>query len=168
MDCRPPVSSDHGVSQTRILEWIAISSQPRDWTCVSFMGREDLHHWATRAINSGINDDLTDGGSLLERQPTFAQLSVTKPNWVFLPSFNRAKLPTLGCGIRKCSVYCRRHTRNLDTSCSTKPKFFHEFQESIFKGKVREESQRVCVQLMYSFLSGWWWGNRVALQDLTL
>ena len=34
MDCRPPGSSDHGISQARILEWVALShsrgsSQPR-------------------------------------------------------------------------------------------------------------------------------------------
>ena len=37
MDCRPPGSSVHGISQARILEWIAIffsrgSSQPRTET----------------------------------------------------------------------------------------------------------------------------------------
>ena len=35
MDCSPPGSSVHGISQARILEWVAISlsrgsSQPRD------------------------------------------------------------------------------------------------------------------------------------------
>ena len=40
----------HGISQLRILEWIAISfskgsSQPRDWT---WIGRQILYHWATR------------------------------------------------------------------------------------------------------------------------
>ena len=44
MDCSPPVSSVHGISQARILEWVAIpcckgSSQPRDQTPVSFTGR---------------------------------------------------------------------------------------------------------------------------------
>ena len=39
-DCSPPGSSIHGISQARILEWVAItysseSSQPRNWTCVS-------------------------------------------------------------------------------------------------------------------------------------
>ena len=39
-DCSPPGSSVHGISQARILEWVAISyfrasSQPRDWACVS-------------------------------------------------------------------------------------------------------------------------------------
>ena len=40
MDCSPPGSSVHGISQARILEWVAISfskgsSQPTDQTCVS-------------------------------------------------------------------------------------------------------------------------------------
>ena len=40
MDCRPPGSSVHGISQARILEWVAISSsrgssRPRDQTHVS-------------------------------------------------------------------------------------------------------------------------------------
>ena len=40
MDCSPPVSSVHGILQTRILEWVVmlsfrVSSQPRDWTPVS-------------------------------------------------------------------------------------------------------------------------------------
>ena len=52
MNCSPPGSSVRGISQARILEWIAISSsrrssQPRDWTCVSnvsCIGRQVLHH----------------------------------------------------------------------------------------------------------------------------
>ena len=40
MECSPPVSSVHGISQGRILEWVAISfsrisSRPRDQTQVS-------------------------------------------------------------------------------------------------------------------------------------
>ena len=40
MDCSPPGSSGHGISQVRLLEWVAISSprgssRPRDQTCVS-------------------------------------------------------------------------------------------------------------------------------------
>ena len=46
-------SSDHGVAQARILEWVAIpssrgSSQPRDRTWVSCIGRRVLYNWATR------------------------------------------------------------------------------------------------------------------------
>ena len=43
MDCSPPGSSVHGISQTRILEWVAISfsrasSQTRDPTGISYIG----------------------------------------------------------------------------------------------------------------------------------
>ena len=42
MNCSPPGSSVPGISQARILEWVAISSsrvssQPRDWTQVSYI-----------------------------------------------------------------------------------------------------------------------------------
>ena len=51
MDCGPPGSSVHGISQARILEWVAISfsrgsSKPRDHiSCISSC---ILYHWATR------------------------------------------------------------------------------------------------------------------------
>ena len=55
MDCSPPGSSVHGISQARILEWVAVSfswrsSQPRDRTrifYVSCIGRRVLNHCAT-------------------------------------------------------------------------------------------------------------------------
>ena len=44
MDCNPPGSSVHGISQARILKWVATSfsrgsSQPRDRTFISCIGR---------------------------------------------------------------------------------------------------------------------------------
>ena len=53
MDCSQPGSTDHGILQVRILEWVAISSsrgssQPRDQTCISCTGRQVLYHWAIR------------------------------------------------------------------------------------------------------------------------
>ena len=53
MDCSLPRSSVHGISQARILEWVAMSSSrgsswPRDWTWVSCIGRQILYCWATR------------------------------------------------------------------------------------------------------------------------
>ena len=52
MACSPPRSSVHGISQARVLKWVAIclsrgSSQSRDRTCVSCIGRWILYHWAT-------------------------------------------------------------------------------------------------------------------------
>ena len=53
IDCSPSGFSVHGISQARLLEWVAISfsrgsSQPRDWTHISCIGRQILYHWATR------------------------------------------------------------------------------------------------------------------------
>ena len=52
MDCSPPDSSVHEISQARILEWVAISSSrgsscPRAWTWNSCIGKQILYHWAT-------------------------------------------------------------------------------------------------------------------------
>ena len=46
--CSLPDSTVHGILQARILEWVAMlpsrgSSWPRDWTCVSFIGRWVLY-----------------------------------------------------------------------------------------------------------------------------
>ena len=67
MDCIPPGSSVHGISQARILEWVAISfprtsSWPRDRTQVSCIVRKILYHWATREAQGkyrGTNIYLT-------------------------------------------------------------------------------------------------------------
>ena len=50
MDCSPPGSSVHGILQGRILEWVAIpfsrgSSQPRDWTHVSWITGRFFSVW---------------------------------------------------------------------------------------------------------------------------
>ena len=53
IDCSPLGSSVQGISQARIVEWVAIffsreSSRPGDRTCVSCIGQQILYHWATR------------------------------------------------------------------------------------------------------------------------
>ena len=55
MDCSLPGSSVHGISQARILEWVAISfssgsSPPRDQTCILCIGRWVLYHWAALEV----------------------------------------------------------------------------------------------------------------------
>ena len=52
VDCSPPGSSVHRISQARIQEWVAVSSSrgfspPRDWTWVSCIGRRIFHHSVT-------------------------------------------------------------------------------------------------------------------------
>ena len=53
MNCSAPGSSVHGISQARILQWVAMSlsrgsSQSRDWSCISCIGRQILCYRATR------------------------------------------------------------------------------------------------------------------------
>ena len=53
MDCSPPDSFVHGISQAWILEWVAISfSKGSSWlmdrTHISCIGRWILYHWAMR------------------------------------------------------------------------------------------------------------------------
>ena len=51
VDCRPPDFFVHGIFLAKILQCIAIffsrgSLQPKDWICVSCIGKAILHHWA--------------------------------------------------------------------------------------------------------------------------
>ena len=53
MDCSPPGSSVHGISQASILEWVAISfskgsSWHRNWTHVSCIDSQFPYCWATK------------------------------------------------------------------------------------------------------------------------
>ena len=70
MDCILPGFSIHGISQARILEWVAISfsrgsSWPKDQTCLFYVGRQILYPWATNRFsnsskfkrNENINPD---------------------------------------------------------------------------------------------------------------
>ena len=56
MDCSLPGSSIHGISQAKLLEWVAISSsrgsfQPRDWTPVSCTGRQILYWHLVQSLS---------------------------------------------------------------------------------------------------------------------
>ena len=66
MDCSPPGSSVYGISQAKILEWVAISFsrgsfQPRDWTCISCTGRWILYHWVTREAHWSLHPPCNKG-----------------------------------------------------------------------------------------------------------
>ena len=70
-------SSVHGISQARILEWVAISfswgsSQPKDWTCVSCISRQILYHWTTWEAQLKVsNSSLLCIAELCEVVPQF-------------------------------------------------------------------------------------------------
>ena len=60
MDCSQPGSSVHGIILARILDWVATfssrgTSQPRDRTCVSCIGRRILYFQATREVPTFIS-----------------------------------------------------------------------------------------------------------------
>ena len=90
-------SSVHGISQARILEWVAIcfsrgSSQPRDWTWVFCAAGRFFTSWATREVlltckfypyipqNCGKARDLSLGKSL--QGPWWENLSTHNIFWL--------------------------------------------------------------------------------------
>ena len=77
LDYSPPDSSVHGISQTRILEWVPISSfressWPRDRTHVSCIGRWVLYRWATWASHINIHADVNSSVQSLSHVRLFA------------------------------------------------------------------------------------------------
>ena len=103
LDCNPPGSSVHGILQTRILQWVAISSSrkasfwPRDpahITCVSCMGRRVLDHEShlgsldseSKCLGHGVRKE---DSSLSRAAAAFAQPSAGKKATlpVSLPSY---------------------------------------------------------------------------------
>lgn len=59
-----------------------------------------------------------------------------------------------------------RQARGTGTNAQ-KTELCDDFQGRDFKGKVREGSCKVHVQLVYNSLIGWWLGNRVVSQGFT-
>ena len=73
-----PASPVHGISQARILEWVAISfsresSRLRDWTCICCISRQILYHRATSGDPYWIRVDLNPMTVVLIRKGTFWQ-----------------------------------------------------------------------------------------------
>ena len=89
MDYSPPGSSVHRISHARILEWIAISfsrgsSQPRDRTWVSYIGRQILYHWATREAPTQLRNSFNFPRISIPLIWSFSAISV--PLMTTLPS----------------------------------------------------------------------------------
>ena len=65
VDCSPPNSSVQGILQAVTPEWVAIpfsreTSQPRDWTQVSYTAGKFFTIWATRKV---LSHSYVNGGS---------------------------------------------------------------------------------------------------------
>ena len=100
MGYSPPASSVHGILQSRILMWVAISSsrgssQPRDQTQVSCIGSWILYHWATweaLIVGAGIKFWI---------KPTWLRLLVQEiliwtPHAGTRKSWNLSKMSSIG------------------------------------------------------------------------
>ena len=111
MDCSLSASSVRGISQARILEWVVTSfsrrsSQPRDWTPISCIGRQGLCHWDTReALANYALWCVCVCAKLLQSCPLCASLYGPYPSrlhgilearimeWVAIPSSSGASWP---------------------------------------------------------------------------
>ena len=106
MDCSPPGSTVHGISQARILEWVAISysrgySQPRDQTRVSCIGRQILVYIQSQSPNSfhpGIQLSSLHSTSVVslncnDASMTSHNLASTHPTDLLWPSFPHLSMP---------------------------------------------------------------------------
>ena len=80
MDCNPPGTSAHGIFQARLLQWVMAisfswgSSQPRDQTCISCIGRWIFYHlaiWEALVLSHSVVSDI-----LHAPPPTLSQVLV--------------------------------------------------------------------------------------------
>ena len=108
MNCNPPCSSVRGILQAGILEWVAIpfsrgSSQPRDWTQVSYIADGFFTVWVTREavswgspkntlIPQALSTPQEEGGGLM------LELWVPLGRIVLLPVALQATLPPAPLG----------------------------------------------------------------------
>ena len=80
-DCSPPGSSVHGISQARILEWVAMLSsrgslQPRDWTQVSCKAGRFFYCLSQQGPSitfPNLNSEERDDSAFWERVPSLGQ-----------------------------------------------------------------------------------------------
>ena len=97
MNCSLPGSSEHGILQTRILDWVAMpfsrgSSQPRDQTCISSIGRQILY----RLSHQGSPEEsrLTQW-----QMPVHEHLIIGKKTWVTRRAHRRGTHPSGTCSL---------------------------------------------------------------------
>ena len=101
MGCSLTGSSVHGIFQARILEWVAISfsrrsSQPRDWTWVSWVVGRRFTIWATREVFEGYLNGLGHWVSVALAKRTWPWIDI----WVSSPCRLQLKLSWSHSGIR--------------------------------------------------------------------
>ena len=99
VDCSPPGSFVHGISQTRMLDWVVIfscsgSSWPRDRTCISYIaGKYFTAEPAGESPKASLNQ-----GPVMTKSPVWKRTSSFPKPVVLLrgPPFYPADLEDLG------------------------------------------------------------------------
>ena len=100
-DCSLPGPSVHRILQARILEWVATpfsrgSSQPRDWTQVSYIAGRFFTVWTTR---EAILITITDSDSSIQIVSEFRiwnfPVHFTKPTKTLIPHNTQHKFKIL-------------------------------------------------------------------------
>ena len=122
MDCRPPGSSVHEISQARIPEWVATSfsggsSQPRVWTCVSCIGRQILStgppgesYWALERDDKPVLAEREEGfGRKHRRNQSITQKTGNRLAW-----------------LESRSILGSNDQRSRETKCSTNWKLWNK------------------------------------------
>ena len=99
MECSPPSSSVHGISQVWILEWVAISfsrgsSQPRNQSHISYIGKWVLYRQATSEAQATFVKLLLSHLSFLPLRAytnldSFCECCCCFPSFFPVPSPNR-------------------------------------------------------------------------------
>ena len=100
--CSPPGSFVHGISQARMLEWVAISfsrgsSCPRDWTHISCIAGGFFTIWATKGalkdkcLNIFENTDSVGLFLLLSHYSIQTEFSGTLWAFIFSPNWHQVK-----------------------------------------------------------------------------
>ena len=123
INCSLLGSSVHGISQARILEWVAISSssvswQPRDWTqvsSVSCIGRQILHHWVSRLKRPTQPQELHLSASWSAPTEASNQRLLSRPISVCQP-LEKYLSATLSATISRLISTCQRLYQHLSAA----------------------------------------------------
>ena len=150
IDCSWPGSSDHGIPQARILEWIAISfsrgsSQPRDWTHLSCIADRLFYH--LRSVNTLSRTSSTMlNRSGKSRHPCLFPI-LGKRNFLFSP------LSILAFFFFNCMIFIKFRKFSSTSDMSIHNKYIHIHSKHIhIHNKKRTEINIKITQVHHSDL----------------
>ena len=171
MDCSPRGSFAHGISQTRILEWVAISfcrgsSWPRDWTHVSCLGGGFFTTESPGKILPPTRVELECKGDRTticreEDQKNFALL--LWPSWWHSKSMGT--LQASNSGVRRVPT-ARSHGINLFPHWSSLGSGWKEMQQEILFEQGERVAENWVSVLSQTMMGAWGWRTWRAVKEL--